>query len=222
MNKVATWFLNNLKWIFAVVAVGVIAGVAANNVLSSYNDYKAYEVAYEENDLEVRSNAAAAPKSIEIADDFKSKYAKEMIMAADELAVTTTQTEYLVEDYIDLTEKGGTIALALSLEEKSFLDIDFVVSSTKETTKNEETFYGVEDLLTNVDFIINGETMEEDIDLENTGTEPEWHHLVMSGFALPAGNVTITIKSKNGKASSMPQVQSINLFSSQTLSLAAE
>lgn len=233
MKKLGIWFLNNLKWILAVVVLVVTGSVVANNMVSSYNDYKAYESAYNQNDLETRSNAPAAPKSIEIADDFvkydgnrvassKSKYSNETTLWADELNVSTNQAEYLVDDYIDLTEKGGTIALSLSLEEKSFLDIDFVVSSVKETTENDETVYGVKDLLTNVDFIVNGETMEEEIDLENSGSDVEWHHLVMSGFALPAGDVTITIKSKSGKSSLMPQLRNVHLFSSQALALAGE
>lgn len=229
MKKVGIWFLNNLKWIFAVVVLVITGSVIASNMIGSYNDYKAYESAYNENDLEMRSNAPASPKSIEIADDFvtysgsniastKSKCKYETTIWSDELLVTTTQAEYLVDDYIDLTEKGGTIALTLSLEEKSFVDIDFVISSVRETTENDETVYGVKDLLTNVDFIVNGETMEEEVNLENTGSEVEWHHLVMSGFALPAGDVTISIKSKNGKASYMPQLRNIHLFSTQALS----
>ena len=233
MKKLGIWFLNNLKWIVVVLTVIITGSVVAGNMLGSYNSYKQYESAYNENDLEMRSNAPASPKSIEIDDDFvkydgwnvassKSKYAKETTLWAENLKVTTTQADYLVDDYIDLTAKGGSIDLSLSLEEKSFLDIDFVVSSVKETTENDETVYGVKDLLTNVDFIVNGETMEEEINLENSGSEVEWHHLVMSGFALPAGDVTITIKSKNGKSALMPQLRNIHLFSSQALNSVAE
>lgn len=232
MKKVGTWLLNNLKWIFALVVVAVTAIVVANTMLGSYNDYKAYESTYYENDLEVRSNAPANPLSIEIDDDFasydanlnvtstKSRYANKQTVSVEDLKVTTTQAEYIVEDYIDLTEKGGTIALAMTLEEKSFVDIDFVISSVRETKVDDEVTYGVKDLLANVDFIVNGETMEETVDLENSSSDPEWHHLVMSGFALPAGDVTVTIKSKSSKAAMMPQLRNISLFSSKVLSLA--
>jgi len=222
MKKVLTWFLNNLKWILVVVVLVVTSVVIVNNMVGSYNDYKAYEAAYNQNDLDTRSAVAAAPKSIKINDSFVTKYEKSAKYEADELKVTSTQTDYLVDGHIDLTEKGGTVALALTLEEKSFLDIDFVVASVRETTKDEETTYGVKDLLSNVDFIVNGETMEGDIDLLSESETPSWHHLVMNSFALPAGDVTITIKSKNSKNAYMPLIQEINLYSSQTLTLAAE
>lgn len=233
MKKVGIWFLNNLKWILAIVIIGVTGGVVAKTMQDSYKAYKAYETAYYENDLEVRSNVAAAPKSIEINDEFvtyngsnvastQSRYANEKTIWSDGFKVTTSQDDYYFDDYIDLTQKGGSISLAMTLSAKSFVDIDFVISSVKETTKDDETTYGVKDLLTNVDFIINGETMEEDIDLANSSGNPEWHHLVMAGFALPAGDVTITIKSKSGKVSSMPQLKNVHLFSSQVLTEAVE
>lgn len=233
MKKVGIWFLNNLKWILAIIVIVVTGGVVAKTMQNSYNSYKAYEAAYYENDLLVRSNAAAAPKTIEIDDEFvtyegwniastKSRYANEKTIWSDGFKVTTSQEDYYVDDYIDLTQKGGSIALAFTLQERSFLDIDFVISSVKETTKDDETTYGVNDLLSNVDFIINGETMEDEIALANSSGDPEWHHLVMSGFALPAGDVTITVKSKSGKQSYMPQLRNVHLFSSQVLTEAVE
>lgn len=222
MKKVLTWFLNNLKWILVVVVLAVTSIVITNTMVGSYNDYKAYESAYNQNDLDTRSAVAAAPKSIKINDDFKSAYPNVMNFEASDLKVTTSATEYIVDDHIDLTSKGGTIALNLTLEEKSFLDIDFVVASVRESTQNEETIYGVKDLLSNVDFVVNGETMEGDIDLLSDSENPSWHHLVMNSFALPAGNVTITVKNKNNKNAYMPLVKEINLYSSETLTVVAE
>lgn len=217
MKKVTNWFLNNLKWIFALVAVLITGAVVAGTMIGSYQNYLAYEKAYYENDLEVRSNAPAEPLNIDIDDEFVSKYKNTKIVDASELTVTTTQSDYIVEDYLDLTKNGGSITLKTSIDKKAFVDVDFLVSSTKETKQGQETVYGVKSLLEDVDFIINGETMEGDVTLPNSSGEVEWHHLVMNGFALPEGEVTITIKSKSGKNSSMPQLQNISLFSSEAL-----
>lgn len=98
----------------------------------------------------------------------------------------------------------------------------FVISSTREVTNDDETTYGVKDLLTNVNFTVNGEDMDDVVDLSNSGSGVEWHELVMAGFALPAGNVEITIKSNSGKNALMPQVRNISLFSSEVITLAVE
>lgn len=228
MSKVGNFFLNNLRWLFALVVVGATAGVVTSQMMGSYNDYKSYEKAYDANDLAIRSEAAAAPKKIEIVDDFitysgsqiktiKSKFSYGYNAWAEDLKVTTSQDAYIVDDYIDLTEKGGTISLEMTVEEKSFLDIAFCISSSMETVVEDETVYGVKDLLSNVSFIINGETMDEEIDLPNDSGDIEWHHLVMSGFALPAGTVKITIKNNSGKNACMPKLRNIALFSSEIM-----
>ena len=133
-----------------------------------------------------------------------------------------TQESYLVSDHIDITEKGGTISTKLTLKEKSFVDIDFELATEYTKTaanENEVDEFGVKDLIANVQFIVNGETMEEEgVNLVETG----WHHLVMVNFALPAGDVTVEIKNQSGKSNLMPQVKAITFFSSEVLEVAAE
>ena len=181
-----------------------------------------HEKQFNQTDLEVRSVSAAQPKLIEFNDAFKSEYKNKLALSADELNVTTTQEEYLDGDYIDLTEKGGSIDVKLSLEEKSFVDIDFEIATEyiKEASSEEEDDeFGIKDLLSNVQFVINGETMEEEgIDLVNEG----WHHLLMVSFALPEGDVTVQMKSSSGKNALMPQVRSITFYSSAVLTVASE
>ena len=65
-------------------------------------------------------------------------------------------------------------------------------------------------------FVINGETMEEEgIDLEEG-----FHHLLMVSFALPAGEVNVQMQSMSGKNALMPFLKGITFFSSQVLSVA--
>ena len=224
MKKVGTWCLNHLKLLLGIVVFLVTFLIIGLVMLNSHNAYLAYEKAFIETDLDVRSKKAAQPTLVEIDDNFKSEYKNQLVMSASDLEVKTTQEEALIDDdYIDLTTKGGSISLALELKEKSFVDIDFVISSEYAKTVEEETVYGVEDLLANVTFIINGETMEEDkINLPNSGNGQEWHHLIMAGFALPAGPVTVQMQSNSGKTALMPQLQSIALYSSEPLSIPVE
>ena len=93
-----------------------------------------------------------------------------------------------------------------------------MINSNYEYEVDEETYYGVQDLLSNVQFIVNGETMEEEINLEGDA----WHHLIMLGFALPEGNVNVQIKSVSGKNAMMPLLKGIKFYSSQVLSIAEE
>ena len=209
MKKVGTWLLNNMQWLFCILVVLVGLGVVGGVMLSSKNSYKEYESAYKANDLEVRSLYGAQPIYIEIDDNFKSENNNKFSLKAEDLTVQTTQESYLVNDYIDLTEKGGSISASLSLKEKAFVDIDFVIATEYE----KESVFGIKDLLSNVQFIINGEVMEEEVDLEESG----FHHLVMVSFALPEGDVKVEIKNTDGKASMMPQLKEINLFSSALL-----
>ena len=224
MKKFVTWCLNHLVLLLGIVTFVVTFTVIGSVMLNSRKAYLEYEKAFIQTDLDVRSMKAAQPTLVEIDDNFKSEYKNELVMSANELEVKTTQTEFLIDDdYIDLTEKGGSISIALELEEKSFVDIDFVLSSGYEQTVEEETVYGAQDLLANVTFIINGETMEDEIvDLPNSGEGQEWHHFIMAGFALPAGPVTVEIQSNSGKSALMPQLQSISFYSSQVLSLPTE
>lgn len=236
MKKVLNWILNHMVLIVGILVFGIALGVGGGAVLKTQTDYQAYEVKYDENDLEVRSMYDAQPKRIEIADDYvsfkddgsiksnKSGYKNAINIAPEEFTVTTTQENYLAEDgSVDLTEKGGTIALKFSLQEKSFVDIAFVISSQNSYKENNEDKYGVKDLLSNVNFVINNQTMEDDVDLANsTGEAAEWHQLVMVGFALPAGDVNVSIKSVSGKNAMMPQVKNIAFFSTQPLLLIQE
>ena len=221
MKKVLTWILNHLGIILGVIVFAVTFAVIGSVMLNSKKSYEAYEKEFNQTDLEVRSVSAAQPKLIEINDSFKSEYKNELKLAADELKVTTSQEEYLNGDYIDLTEKGGSINVKLSLEEKSFVDIDFEIATeyVKEASGDDEEVSGIQDLLSNVTFVVNGETMEEEgIMLDNDG----WHHLLMVSFALPEGDVTVEMKSTSGKNALMPQLKGISFYSSAVLSLASE
>ena len=219
MKKVLTWILNHLGIILGVIVFAVTFAVIGSVMLNSKKSYEAYEKEFNRTDLEVRSVAAAQPKLIELNDEFKSEYKNELKLEADELNVTTTQESYLSDDYIDLTEKGGSINVKLSLEEKSFVDIDFEIATeyVKEASGDDDEVTGIQDLLSNVQFIVNGETMEEEgINLDNDG----WHHLLMVSFALPEGDVTVEMKSMSSKNALMPQLKSITFFSSAVLEVA--
>ena len=212
MKTFGKWVLDHLRMVVAIAVFGITFIVIGAVILGSYASYKKYEKVFNANDLEVRSLMGAQPKYIEINDSFKSEYKNRKTLEAEALSVTTTQQEYLIDDYIDLTEKGGSVSAKLSLEEKSFVDIDFEIASENSYQVDGKDKVGVEDLLTNVQFIVNGETMEEVINLEE-----DWHHLVMVGFALPAGDVTVEIKSTSGKNALMPQLRNITFYSSQLL-----
>ena len=216
MKKFGTWVLNHMVLVLAILVFGISFAVFGGVMISSRLSYKAYEARYNANDLAVRSLSPAQPTNIEILNNFKSKQKNKLAFSADELIVTTTQTEYLVDNYIDLTQRGGEISIALSTAEKTFLDIDFEITTANEYQVDGETEIGVERLLSNVQFIINGETMDEEINLKGD----EWQHLIMLGFALPEGDVNIQIKSMSGKNAMMPLVKGITLFSSAKLEAA--
>lgn len=234
MKKVLNWLVNHLVLVVGIALLVGALGVAGGKMLKSQADYGAYEDKYDVNDLEVRSMYDAAPKNIEIIDKFvtfkadgsiksnKSGRKNSLNVTPDQFTVTTSQESYINEEgYLDLTASGGKVELSLTLEEKSFVDIAFVVSSQNIYTENEEEKYGVKELISNVNFIINGQTMDDSaVDLVNsTSSSPEWHNLVMAGFALPAGDVKVTIQSINGKNALMPNIKNIAFFSSQPLTL---
>ena len=221
MKKFATWCLNHLGLLLGIVVFAVTFAVIGVTMLNSHNAYIAYEKQFNQTDLEVRSVSAAQPKLIEMNDAFKSEYKNKLSFNADELTVSTTQEEYLNGDYIDLTEKGGSISVKLSLEEKSFVDIDFEIATeyVKAASGDEDEEFGIKDLLSNVQFIVNGETMEEEgVELVEEG----WHHLVMVSFALPEGEVSVEMKSTSGKTALMPQLKTMTFFSSAVLSIVEE
>ena len=221
MKKVLTWILNHLGIILGVIVFVITFAVIGSVMLNSKKAYDAYEKQFNQTDLEVRSVSAAQPKLIEINDTFKSEYKNKLELGINELNVQTTQDEYDMGGYIDLTEKGGSISVKLELQEKSFVDIDFEIATeyVKEASGDDEEVPGIQDLLSNVQFIVNGETMEEEgIMLDNDS----WHHLLMISFALPEGDVTVEMKSTSGKNALMPQLKGISFYSSAVLSLASE
>ena len=221
MKKFGTWLLNHLGILLGVVTFIITFAVIGSVMLNSKRSYDAYEKQFNQADLEVRSLAAAQPRLIELNDEFKSEYKNELSLKADELKVTTSQEDYL-SDYIDLTEKGGSVSTKLTLAEKSFVDIDFLISTEYvkvAANEDEEDEFGIKDLIANVQFIINGETMEEEgVDLIEKG----WHHLIMVSFALPAGEVTVEVKNINNKANLMPYIKTVTFYSSEVLSIAEE
>ena len=219
MKKVISWILNHFVLVGGLLTLAIILGVIGGMMLNSHLSYQAYEKRYDAIDLDVRSAAPAAPGYIEFDNQFKSRYPNSLTLTAQELTVTTSQEEYIVNDYIDLTTSGGKISTKLKLEEKSFVDIDFEVATEYVTQTEDGDEFGIKDLLSNVKFTINGENMEEKgIDLVNEG----FNHLIMARFALPAGDVTVEIENLSGKAAMMPQLKGIAFYSTQQLSLAAE
>ena len=217
MKAFGNWILDHLKLVATILIFGITFVVIGLVMLTSYTGYKSYESKFKQNDLDIRSLSPAQPTNTEITDKFKSENSKKYSFNADELTVTTSQEEFLVDDYIDLTTSGGTISASLSLEKKAFVDIVFTISSDYKVTENEEDVYGIKDLLSNVGFVVNGERMEDVVDLP----DQEWHQLVMSGFALPDGPVNVTISSDSSKKAMMPKIKNITFYSSQPLSLPA-
>ena len=222
MKKVLNWILNHFVLVAGLLTLVIGLSVVGGIMLHSHSSYRTYEKRYDETDLTVRSEAPAAPGYIEFNNNFKSKYSNKLKLAAADLTVTTTQEEYVVNDYIDLTTSGGKISAKLSLEEKSFVDIDFEVATeyvTAAATEEDEDEFGVKDLISNVKFTINGENMEEQgVDLVAEG----FNHLIMARFALPAGDVTVEIENLSGKEALMPQLKGITFYSTQKLSVAQE
>lgn len=135
------WILKHLRLLIVVVTVAVTAIIVSAVMISSYVSYKNYEKTYYANDLEVRSATAAAPKMVEINNNFKSKYKKTYTADA--------------ADYTD----NGNINLPLYLDAKSFADIEIVFNN--DATDN---------LLENMNIKVNGSLVEEDgIKLEEAG-----------------------------------------------------
>jgi len=197
MKKVLDWILNHLKIVAAILTFSVTLVVVGLVMLNSYNSYKDYEARYNANDLEARSLVAAAPKSIEINDSFKSSLKNTLDVKNDQL-----------------TKEEGKLSITLDLAKTSLVDIDFVIYSIYEP-EDPEAFYGMEDLLGTVNFIVNGEKMEEDISL---ATDYYYHHLVMKGFALPAGDLSIEV---SAKAELLPEVSNIIVYSNEIVSFKA-
>ena len=47
--------------------------------------------------------------------------------------------------------------------------------------------------------------------------EIEFHHLVMTGFAIPQGDLVISVNAINGKQAFMPNVRNISVFANATI-----
>ena len=219
MKKFSTWLLNHLGLVLGIVTFTITFAVIGFTMLGSYTSYLAYEKQFNETDLEIRSLSGAQPQLIEMQDNFKSEYKNKLVLDASDLKVTSSQENFFVNDYIDLTEKGGTISTKLSLEQKSFVDIDFEIATEYVTKTDDGEEFGIKDLISNVQFIVNGVTMDEEgVDLVKEG----WHHLVMVSFALPVGDVTVNVSSISGKTVLMPWLKSITFYSSAVLQLVPE
>ena len=186
------WILNHLKIVAAILVFGITAVIIGAVMISSYTSYKNYEKKYYENDLEMRSALAAAPKMVEVNDEYKTKYKN---------TFTANANDYNNE---------GTISLALYLDAKSFADIEIVVNGKYTTNLLANMSVKVNDSLVEDDTVEFGTKPEEGQEAEN-----EQHHVVFSNFALPEGDFTIEIsKVKNA------EIEEINVFTSAKVALA--
>lgn len=216
MKKFGTWVLDHLKLVVTILVFGITAIVMGVYLISSYGAYQGYVKEFDKADLEKRSQQAALPLATEIVKSYSSPYGKKLSFNADELNVQTSQEEYLIGDYVDLTTSGGKITSSLSLEEASFVDIVITVQTEYSVTEGDDEIYGVKDLLSNMQVVVNGETMDDVVDLPGQN----WYKLVLSGFAIPEGSVNVSISSASGKNKMMPQIKNITFYSSAALSIA--
>ena len=203
------WILKHLRLFTALVVFGVTFIIVGIVMLVSYTSYKDYEKKYYQNDLDMRSITAAAPKVVEINDTFKSQYKTNLVAYADDMTYTTSQADYAPvkgeETY--LPSINGKISVMLNLEEKSFVDIDFVINCA------------TDNLLGDVSIKVDDSLIEEDgIKVEKDGENIEWHHLVMRNFALPQGELSIEFESVKGKTA--PDLKNIAVYANAALSLA--
>ena len=186
------WILNHLKIVAAILVFGITFIIVGLVMLNSYNSYKDYEKKYYANDLEVRSALAAAPKMVEVNDEFKTKY---------KYTINANAADYNTD---------GTINLALYLDAKSFADIELVVNGKY-----------TDNLLANMSVKVNDSLVEDDTvefgtkPAEGEEAEAEEHHVVFNNFALPEGDFKIEIsKLKN------VEVNEINVYTSANVALA--
>lgn len=204
------WILKHLRLFTGIIVFGVTFIIVGIVMLVSYNSYNDYEKKYYQNDLDMRSATAAAPKVVEIDDNFKSKYKTNLVAYAEDMTYTTTQADYATvqgeETY--LPSINGKISVKLELEEKSFVDLDFVINTA-----------ATDNLLGNVSIKVNNSLIEEDgIKVEKDGENIEWHHLVMRNFALPQGELSIEFESVKGKKA--PDLKNIAVYANAALSYA--
>ncbi len=222
------FILNHLKIIVASVAVFVMLLVCGLVVLTSYNSFKKADQAYNENDLLVRSTVEPAPKKIAINDKFvsyndngsvkskKSSLKNNMTGWADELvADADVEGEGKLGSYIP--GSATSVEFNVTVSETSFVDIDFVISSGYAS----DTTFNTEDILAQVNFKVNNNTIEGgNITLVNESGDAEFHHLVMTGFAIAQGDLKISVNAISGKLAYMPLVRNISVFANAQLALA--
>lgn len=218
MKKVGNWVLDHLKLVFSIAVAFITCLVILIVMVSSYTSYKTYEARFNQNDLDIRSLSPAQPTATEIVPNYKSKLKYKYSFGAEDLKVTTSQQEYVTSDGVDLTQSGGKIEAAVEIEEKAFVDIVFTISSEYKVTEDEKDVYGIKDLLSNVGLVVNGEKMDDVVDLP----DENWYQLALTGFAIPAGNVEVTLSNVSGKNSMMPKIRDVTFYSSQRLSLPDE
>lgn len=227
------WILKHLKLTTAILAFTITLVTLGSIMLSSYISYQNYEKEYYQKDLNARAAAAAAPTSIDVIDDFvtyndngtvkKSNSTLKNNVTAWANKLTPSKTTKVVEgktvvdSYLPALSSGGKVTVTFKLAKKAFVDIDFVVSSNY---KEEDKYTTTEKILSNVYFKVNSQQMDENINLENKiGTSKEWHHIVMSNFALPAGKINIEISNMVGKEAYMPDIRNITVFASAAVTL---
>lgn len=179
MKKIIGWVLNHLKIVLAIVTFTTVIVVVGLVMLNSYNSYLQYQEEYYANDLETRSALPPAPKGVFLDNSYKSTLKNELESDEEELVV-----------------EGNNVSLSLTIDEKSFVDMEFVIVSLAEPTPasedSEEIPALIEDLLLETSFKVNDSLVEGLIDVEGN----DECHLIMSGFAIAEGEINIVIDTK--------------------------
>ena len=185
-EKKENWFIRHMRLTAAIAIFGVTFIVIGAVMLTSFGQYKAQEKKYYQQDLETRSALPAEPKNAEINDNYKSKY---------------KIVNFIEED--NHPDVDGKFIVNMEIKAKSFMDIDIIFNSESTT-----------DLLSLMNIKVNDSLIEESglvVDRDGDG-EAEWHHLIMSDFALPAGEFKLEIAPIAKKT--MPDIQKITFYTS--------
>ena len=225
------FILKHLRILVAAVVVVVMVAICGIVILSSYNSFKAADDKYNENDLLVRSTVEPAPKRIAINDKFVSYKADGSVKSTKsnlKNKFTAWADDLTKEQNIALEGEGKTgsyipnsvdkVELNLTVDKLTFVDIDFVISSGYANNDNFDT----EDILGNVNFKVNNNTIEGgNIVLKNDSEgDVEFHHLVMTGFAIAEGDLSVSVNAISGKTAYMPYVRNISVFANANISFA--
>ena len=227
MKKVLTWILNHLKLVVAVTTAVVTLIVVGCVMLASNAAYKANVKKYDENDLRVRSALEASPRTMRINDDFakynekgvtstKSTTKNKFTAFADELIIDTNCSldgEGKLDTCVVTGSSGGEVALNLTVDKTTFVDIDFVIATTYfDELKKDET----SDILDKVSITVNNATVEGSVRYVKT-IESNYHHLVMTGFAIPAGDLNIKFKTTSATGDAVTGIRNISVFADATI-----